>query len=376
MKLLKCLILFLMINITLNAQDIRTPLSVQMKKLKNVEQGVKYLKLGNTYREGKNFHKAIEYLDKGMTITQSSPYWQAVGYEYLGYYYRDMGNNQESMSYFKKAKSIYDRILTQKDGSGKAIELSLNGDNMTHDFQNSDSKVKIAELNQTINELSQIIENQNNEITELKLKLSNINKPTTSPKSDVIKNTKSKKKSEKENKLIQNEIDKYSELLPINKKIYAYGIIGKNFYSNTLLETNTQYSVLATYALNKNYEIGAQISYSMLALNNTNSLSSSNDQWNTSLKASYKFWEWKRLNGLISVTADYNLNDFSSTDSTSLSQKADEKFANKDVRLGGLLGCRLMLSDNIGLFAEFAYKKSTKGDYDVQNLSCGFVTAF
>lgn len=88
----------------------------------DAELGKRYIKLGNSYREAKEFEFALHYINYGMlTFYQQrnfdEKYWYAVGKEYLGYCYRDMGNYLEACHLFEAALAIYSSILSMEDGS-------------------------------------------------------------------------------------------------------------------------------------------------------------------------------------------------------------------------------------------------------------------
>ncbi|TAE28182.1 MAG: tetratricopeptide repeat protein [Candidatus Kapaibacterium sp.] len=83
--------------------------------------GVRYLKLGNSYREARNYDLAQYYIKRGIDMVRggrSGTYWEAVGYEYLGLLYRDMGDRQLALEYLRTAASLYDRIVTMRNGQG------------------------------------------------------------------------------------------------------------------------------------------------------------------------------------------------------------------------------------------------------------------
>lgn len=93
------------------------------------ELGIRYLKLGNTYREVGDFDKALEYVEEGRKIVENkSIYWKAVANEYFGYLYRDIGLSKNdpdekelfrkmAAESFRKALSLYETVIKQKDGS-------------------------------------------------------------------------------------------------------------------------------------------------------------------------------------------------------------------------------------------------------------------
>ena len=90
----------------------------------NLELGIRYLKLCNTYREAKLFDKAGHYINEGnkIALKQKSVYWQAVSNEYLGYFYRDINMKAEAMKHSLNALELYAQSVKQNDGSQTAIK--------------------------------------------------------------------------------------------------------------------------------------------------------------------------------------------------------------------------------------------------------------
>jgi Leucine-rich repeat (LRR) protein len=92
-----------------------------------LELGKRFVKLGNTYREAKNFNKAADFLKKGIDILEKynswdGKYWSAVGEEFYGYFYRDLGMKEEALHHFGIAEKIYRELITMEDGSDQAVE--------------------------------------------------------------------------------------------------------------------------------------------------------------------------------------------------------------------------------------------------------------
>ena len=89
------------------------------------ELGLRYLKLGNTHREARNFELASFYLGKGLDLVRGrgSKYWEAVANEYLGLLHRDMGNKFVALDYMRRAENIYRSVLTPL-GSQSSVDAS------------------------------------------------------------------------------------------------------------------------------------------------------------------------------------------------------------------------------------------------------------
>jgi tetratricopeptide (TPR) repeat protein len=76
--------------------------------------GVRYLKLGDTYREARKYDMAQEYIQRGFDLVRGrgSRYWEAVAYEYWGMVERDMGNRLNALEYLRRAETLYRRALS------------------------------------------------------------------------------------------------------------------------------------------------------------------------------------------------------------------------------------------------------------------------
>ncbi len=112
------------------------------------ELSQRFLKLGNTYREAQNYDKANYYLTKGINLAKKyhQSYWIAVGYEYHGYLQRDIGNNESAKEFLLQAKSIYDKIIRQSDGSKSVIDEVINSLGEKRETSNQSQKEELLEL--------------------------------------------------------------------------------------------------------------------------------------------------------------------------------------------------------------------------------------
>ncbi|MEM3265840.1 MAG: tetratricopeptide repeat protein [Thermoplasmata archaeon] len=82
------------------------------------------LNLGNAYRMAKNYNSALSYINEGLTLSYinegineglnrkrvGDKYWEAAGYEYLGWYYSDTGNIKSAKEYLTKAYKLFSSI--------------------------------------------------------------------------------------------------------------------------------------------------------------------------------------------------------------------------------------------------------------------------
>jgi tetratricopeptide (TPR) repeat protein len=112
--------------VTASAQQLRMKRSADAD-LGTRDLGVRYLKLGNTYREARNYDLAQLYIKKGLDMVRNrgSRYWEAAGYEYLGLIYRDMGERELALEYLRVSQGIFANILNTRDGVGSDDALKL-----------------------------------------------------------------------------------------------------------------------------------------------------------------------------------------------------------------------------------------------------------
>jgi tetratricopeptide (TPR) repeat protein len=94
------------------------------------DEGIRFLKLGNTYREAKDYDKATDYINQGKKLvsqdtTWNAKYWTAVSNEFYGYLFRDINMPDLAVEYFEKAIKQYSSIIVQTDGSQVALEPVL-----------------------------------------------------------------------------------------------------------------------------------------------------------------------------------------------------------------------------------------------------------
>jgi tetratricopeptide (TPR) repeat protein len=70
------------------------------------------LNLGNTYRKMKDYEKAEKYLLEGLEGVKKvgDKYWEATGYQYLGWLYRDKGDKKTAKDYLTRAYDLFKSI--------------------------------------------------------------------------------------------------------------------------------------------------------------------------------------------------------------------------------------------------------------------------
>ncbi len=105
----------------------------------DLELGIRYLKLGNSYREIGFYNEAKDFLLKGKRIVTSHKniYWQAVTEEYFGLLESDQGDEIAAEDHFIEAVKLYDKILPPSNSS---LESTMHLLNPSQKFVSSQKK--------------------------------------------------------------------------------------------------------------------------------------------------------------------------------------------------------------------------------------------
>ncbi|MFY8160825.1 MAG: leucine-rich repeat domain-containing protein [Candidatus Kapaibacteriota bacterium] len=143
------------------------------------EQAVKFIKLGNSYREAKDFETAEMYINKGDKLIKSTDkYWKAYAYESKGLLYSDkylIETNKDKKAEYKKialsnlksAKDLYEVSIRMNKGSNDAVGTMIKNieNNLLKIENNSNSPQQLITLNfdrQKLKELPKIENNVTN----------------------------------------------------------------------------------------------------------------------------------------------------------------------------------------------------------------------
>jgi tetratricopeptide (TPR) repeat protein len=83
------------------------------------------LNLGNTYRKMKDYEKAEKYLLEGLEGVKKvgDKYWEAVGYHYLGWLYKDKGDKKTAKDYLTRAYDLFKSIGAERDAKDVLSEI-------------------------------------------------------------------------------------------------------------------------------------------------------------------------------------------------------------------------------------------------------------
>src|SRR4028118_1355886 len=76
------------------------------------QAAVRYIKIGNTYREANQYKEAERMLLSGLSTVrqQRDRYWEAVACENLGLLYRDLEDSLAAIRYLDTAARIYQQL--------------------------------------------------------------------------------------------------------------------------------------------------------------------------------------------------------------------------------------------------------------------------
>jgi len=83
------------------------------------------LNLGEAYRRMKDYENAEKYLSEGLEGAKKigDKYWEAVGYEYLAWLYKDKGDKKTAKENYKRAYNLFKSIKAEKDAQEVLKEM-------------------------------------------------------------------------------------------------------------------------------------------------------------------------------------------------------------------------------------------------------------
>lgn len=127
---------------------------ISFSKGNDLEMGIRYLKLGNSYREIGFYNEAKEYLRMGKKIATNHKniYWLAVSEEYLGLLESDQGDEKAAENHFIEAIKLYDKILPP---TGSSLEATMHLLNPSQQFLSNSPKTKTKKYQGKIFELEE-----------------------------------------------------------------------------------------------------------------------------------------------------------------------------------------------------------------------------
>jgi len=139
-----------------------------------LELGIRFTKLANTYRESGDFMLAAKYLDEAYNyVNPRSMYWTAVCHEYYALLYRDLAkiqtepNNSNyysslSGSHFDEAQQLYNKCVKMENGSQVAISKYGQSNKQNKDKKTNTMKDNFVGAVDNINSLNGTFNNEIN----------------------------------------------------------------------------------------------------------------------------------------------------------------------------------------------------------------------
>jgi tetratricopeptide (TPR) repeat protein len=84
------------------------------------------LNLGDIYRRMKDYEKAEKYLLEGLKVVKMvrNKYWEATGYKYLGWLYRDKMDKKTAQNYLTRYRDL-DWLYKNKRGKNTAEDYLI-----------------------------------------------------------------------------------------------------------------------------------------------------------------------------------------------------------------------------------------------------------
>jgi tetratricopeptide (TPR) repeat protein len=90
-----------------------------------LDASIDKLNLGNTYREIKDYENAEKYLSEGLEGAKEvgDKYWEATGYKYFAWLYKDEGDKKTAKENYKRAYNLFESIGAEKDAQEVLKEM-------------------------------------------------------------------------------------------------------------------------------------------------------------------------------------------------------------------------------------------------------------
>lgn len=118
----------------------------QAQDARTMTQAVHYIKLANTLRAVHKAQASIDLLKRALPIAKrQSPYWEAVGNEFMGLAYGDLNDARQALPYLEKARSQYAKLKYVASGwAVNEVIRDITGKNIYAGIQINASDIKVA----------------------------------------------------------------------------------------------------------------------------------------------------------------------------------------------------------------------------------------
>ena len=97
-----------------------------------VHEGATYLNMGVLYLKLLDFKDAKAYIEKGLDMVKGNKYWEAVGYQYLAWYYDNKSQKDKAIVFYQKALNLAKEIGA-KD-LANVIEQNLSNEEVASEY--------------------------------------------------------------------------------------------------------------------------------------------------------------------------------------------------------------------------------------------------
>ncbi|GAB6077783.1 tetratricopeptide repeat protein [Hydrogenobaculum acidophilum] len=97
-----------------------------------VHEGATYLNMGVLYLKLLDFKDAKQCIQKGLGLVNGNKYWEAVGYQYMGWYYDNKDKRDKAILYYQKALTLANQIGAE--GLAKSIQKNISSEEIANEY--------------------------------------------------------------------------------------------------------------------------------------------------------------------------------------------------------------------------------------------------
>lgn len=97
-----------------------------------VHEGATYLNMGVLYLKLLDFKDAKTYIQKGLSLVNGNKYWEAVGYQYMGWYYDNKNKKNKAVFYYQKALALANQVGAK--GLANSIQQNISSEEIASEY--------------------------------------------------------------------------------------------------------------------------------------------------------------------------------------------------------------------------------------------------
>jgi tetratricopeptide (TPR) repeat protein len=97
-----------------------------------VHEGATYLNMGVLYLKLLDFKDAKTYMQKGLSLVNGNKYWEAVGYQYMGWYYDNKNEKDKAIFYYQKALTLANQVGAK--GLANSIQQNISSEEIASEY--------------------------------------------------------------------------------------------------------------------------------------------------------------------------------------------------------------------------------------------------